>query len=541
MKIRERIAAVILSAAIVTGLTAPMPFTDGILTVSASAAATVKQPKASLAEGTYVTSSSKTVKLTCATKGAEIYYSQNGGSYKKYTKALTISKNTTLKFYSKKGSVKSKVVTVKYKLSPEINVSIDEGRYYDSQTVKLTSGAKNVTFYYTLDGTKPMKSSTKYTSAGIKVKKNTTLRVLAVKKNWTNNYESYEYQITSGSSILDNYSEKYFYKHLTADKQLLYKELYNCFADHLTHMDTTNEYTGDDFYDVFRLVLHENPQFFYVNESYTYYYYERSGIVWVSGIDPDYRWDAETAQKMRSEMDTEAKWLLKEIPDGADEFTTALTLHDLLVENVTYTKSDTIYNVYCAYGALVDGEAVCGGYSSAFAFLCQLAGIQCMDIQGYTSNESTYPDHEWNRVVLGGEMYNVDITWDDTDIDDEIKHEWFCVTDEYFEYSHARDDFYPYSCYETADATEMNYFERLNVKFYTDPDEAYEDLVEGAVDSFQDGVYVTGIYCSDWVKSQLFDRLYDNFEKDVKRVGYTKVPKYYWGTYKNDYLSFKVQ
>ena len=97
MKVRNRITAAALSAVIASGVFyAPLPGGFDGVSVVADAATTVAAPKASLKSGTYNTSGSKTVKLSCSTKGAVIWYSVNGGSYKKYTKAITISKNTTI-------------------------------------------------------------------------------------------------------------------------------------------------------------------------------------------------------------------------------------------------------------------------------------------------------------------------------------------------------------------------------------------------------------------------------------------------------------
>lgn len=538
MKIRNRIAAVILSAALVTGLTAPLPFTEGILTVHAQAATTVKAPKVSLKAGTYVTSSSKKVKLSCDTKGAQIYYSINNGSYKKYTKQLTISKNTTLKFYAKKNGVKSKVVTAKYKLCPEVEFSIEAGRYFSSQTIKLSSKLKDVTFYYTTDGSKPLKSSPKYTSAGIKIKTDTTLRVMAVKKNWTNNYESAEYKITNGSSILDNYKEKFFYQSLKGEKKALYQAICEGLTNSESYFELPYDYRYDDLEYVYSLVLLENPQLFYATGNFTWWYYEDGGVEWATALEPGYYWDADFAADMRSEMDAAAVKVLKSIPDGADDFTTLVTLHDWLVKNVTYTLDD-LARRYMAYGALADGEAVCSGYSAAFTYMCQLAGIQCVDITGAT-NDADNANHEWNRVLIDGEWYNMDVTWDDPDSGSEISHCYFCVTDAFLEMDHTPDDLYPFGTDSTADCTDMNYFENLNVVFYTDAEEAYEALIENAVESYQDGVYVTGIYCTAEVKNQIYSML-DNFDKDVRRVGYTDVPHQYWASYKNDYISFKVQ
>ncbi len=63
-----------------------------------------------------------------------------------------------------------------------------------------------------------------------------------------------------------------------------------------------------------------------------------------------------------------------------------------------------------AYGALMEGEAVCQGYAYAFKMLCDKAKIPCWIVTGYYKEP-----HAWNYVLLDGKYYQVDITWDDAE------------------------------------------------------------------------------------------------------------------------------
>lgn len=103
-------------------------------------------------------------------------------------------------------------------------------------------------------------------------------------------------------------------------------------------------------------------------------------------------------------------------------------IHDYLVNNTTYRSTSTCYD---AYGALVDGYAVCDGYSKAFDLLCYLAGIDCLRITGTASNSlgSNQP-HAWNKVCVDGQWYNVDVTWDDPISSRPIlRHDYFLISD----------------------------------------------------------------------------------------------------------------
>lgn len=84
-------------------------------------------------------------------------------------------------------------------------------------------------------------------------------------------------------------------------------------------------------------------------------------------------------------------------------------IHDYICSNVTYDRASSALIRHSAYSALVEGKAVCEGYSSLFYRMCLEAGIDCRIILGKADNE----DHAWNIVKLGSYYYNIDVTWDE--------------------------------------------------------------------------------------------------------------------------------
>lgn len=89
-------------------------------------------------------------------------------------------------------------------------------------------------------------------------------------------------------------------------------------------------------------------------------------------------------------------------------------IHDALTENCAYdmqAKSSPAQNpdAYEAYGALVNGSAVCEGYSKAMKLLCDRMGIPCVLVGGNAGGEA----HMWNYVQLDGAYYLLDATFDD--------------------------------------------------------------------------------------------------------------------------------
>ncbi|MCI7085752.1 hypothetical protein MR988_06540 [bacterium] len=122
---------------------------------------------------------------------------------------------------------------------------------------------------------------------------------------------------------------------------------------------------------------------------------------------------AEREQKFTDKIDE----VLNEMPVGITPYERELYLHNFLIENCQYEDGaldvvygDDDYMNYCdcfnAYGALINGKAVCQGYAELYSCLLSRAGINNALISS--------KDHVWNAVELENQWYNVDVTWDDT-------------------------------------------------------------------------------------------------------------------------------
>ncbi len=93
------------------------------------------------------------------------------------------------------------------------------------------------------------------------------------------------------------------------------------------------------------------------------------------------------------------------------------SLHDCLCNKVTYNLFAS--RCFDAYGALVDGKAVCQGYSEAFKVVCDIYNVPCICVIGYSQGEN----HMWNAVQKeDGKWYFIDCTWDD---DNTVIYDYF--------------------------------------------------------------------------------------------------------------------
>ena len=102
-------------------------------------------------------------------------------------------------------------------------------------------------------------------------------------------------------------------------------------------------------------------------------------------------------------------------------------IHDYIIDHSVYDSNrsdynDTTYRSDIAYGPLLQGYGICGGYTDAMELFLEELGIQSYKI----SSEQ----HVWNAIYLDGEWYHLDLTWDDpvtSTGENLIEHNFFLI------------------------------------------------------------------------------------------------------------------
>ena len=95
--------------------------------------------------------------------------------------------------------------------------------------------------------------------------------------------------------------------------------------------------------------------------------------------------------------------------DGKSDYEKTLAIYRWVTGNVAYEDH---VNSRKAYGALIDGKAVCNGFATLFECMLNASGIDCIYIRGV--NESNTETHAWNLVKLNNQYYLCDPTNDRT-------------------------------------------------------------------------------------------------------------------------------
>ncbi len=188
-----------------------------------------------------------------------------------------------------------------------------------------------------------------------------------------------------------------------------------------------SELTQQFFTDIMNAVCHDLPQFFYhAGCSAGYSYNKYTGYVTeitytftlmefnmsingaVKTVLPTYT-DA-TVADCWSELEA----VLNNLSfDTSNRYNFIEDVHEYLCQNIIYPDFSSSYYVgdcHDAYGALVNGYAVCQGYADAFKLICDRYKVPCVFISGSSGGVG----HAWNAVQMDdGKWYLIDVTWDD--------------------------------------------------------------------------------------------------------------------------------
>ncbi len=121
-----------------------------------------------------------------------------------------------------------------------------------------------------------------------------------------------------------------------------------------------------------------------------------------------------------------------EIANGIDEESPLLDkikfFHDYIIKHTKYdsNRSDSSLVTYqsdTAYGALIEGYALCGGYTDSMALFLDHLGVENYKIAS--------ENHVWNALYIDNTWYHLDLTWDDpitTDGTDIIEYNFYLIT-----------------------------------------------------------------------------------------------------------------
>ncbi|MDE6435698.1 MAG: Ig-like domain-containing protein [Lachnospiraceae bacterium] len=216
--------------------------------------------------------------------------------------------------------------------------------------------------------------------------------------------------------------------------------------------------SSEEFREVISDVVNSNPELFYIRNGYSagkFYLSGDSGTQIVQYCCNFYENkdtlgnpDRDKIRVLKNQVDAKKREILSNvIVNDMSAVEKALAIHDYIILNTKYDNEAYLKyteagspsgskSKYFAdgdfdiYGTLMNGIAVCQGYSLTYKYLLEAAGI---DNIGFASNT----DHIWNTVTFAGNSYYVDCTWDDPNWDTlgNVKHNNFLKSESAFHHT----------------------------------------------------------------------------------------------------------
>lgn len=155
-----------------------------------------------------------------------------------------------------------------------------------------------------------------------------------------------------------------------------------------------------------------------------------SGKISSISLIVNYPYNEDTILDMKSKLNTKLEEIRsKYLSITTDKLQLEYIIHDYILNNTEYDYDNYINGTvpqisHSAYGALIDGKAVCDGYSKAAKLLFNEIGIESGIIVSDEMN------HSWNYVNIDNKYYQLDITWDDPVPEtNRIRYSYFNLSD----------------------------------------------------------------------------------------------------------------
>lgn len=256
----------------------------------------------------------------------------------------------------------------------------------------------------------------------------------------------------------------YYYNSLNDDQKQAYIMMHSMFENFTK--SRRFEVTRDELKDVFQAVLYDNSEFFWVDVNYTFVELKDS-----IEFSPNYRFNKATAEYMNAVLDEKLEEIIKSADSFSSDYEKELYFNDYIC-NVTVYNEETFGKMGdTAYNSLINGEAICEGYSRAMQLLLDRVGINNYLVIGDAKIENGTEAHMWNVVEIGGKNYHLDVTWNDTGTENGTGYLYFNLNDEIISYDHM--NILPEN--NQCVSMEANYF--VVNELYVDRFKSYNDLV----------------------------------------------------------------
>lgn len=183
---------------------------------------------------------------------------------------------------------------------------------------------------------------------------------------------------------------------------------------------------------VLKAFQYDNPEVFWISNSISFMKRKDSTVIkFKSVVAPD------VCERLINNLNSEVSGIISNMPGGLSEYQKELYIHDVIIKRCKYSKNSHLnqaWRKFSAVGVILDGEAVCEGFSKATQILLSNVGIESRLITGSKQNEP----HMWNLVKIKNNWYHLDITWDS--VNGISRYNYFNLDDNGIKFDHSVDE-----------------------------------------------------------------------------------------------------
>lgn len=221
-------------------------------------------------------------------------------------------------------------------------------------------------------------------------------------------------EITPAQISAEEAKKLWCYNTLNETQQYYYKIMLTMVRN-LTEGFVSLGYGGNNFSSdiaiAYRALMNDYPEYYWMPDSY--FISASEGVYSVAfkrnSLENGYGFEIFEIEDNFIEFEDAIDLIITRASKGKTIYEKQKILHDELCKRVTYSEETDDHTVYSAYGALVNGRALCEGYARAFQLLCNRLGIENVLVSGTSKDVG----HLWNMVKTEEGWSHVDVTWDD--------------------------------------------------------------------------------------------------------------------------------
>ena len=223
--------------------------------------------------------------------------------------------------------------------------------------------------------------------------------------------------------------EPYYYTKLNKQQQAVYHAMQQCLMN-LADEWQMPRVSGEELYNIFFQLRLDHPEIFWAT-GFKYRYYENSGnLIFL----PEYLFEKAKIREHQKAMTARVEKITREAKlvrpaKSMSELEKEKYVHDFICQNVRYDKLKKSYS-HEIIGPLGQGVGVCEGIAKSVKMLLDALGVwNVIAICGNNPEKGIKYRHTWNIVKIGGSCYHLDVTFDNSLGDEEIRYDYFNLDD----------------------------------------------------------------------------------------------------------------